>query len=172
MGHFPRFFAQVQLEVNLRKVEMAESKMISVTSYLAGAPRGKKQFDCSAVFAAEVVQIGDVVVRLIAQQRHPVPLARFACFLITVQRPGKVIQANQAHRHVAQDDGDTLCVLIWQQAPISTLVMSNSFIETILPVKDITEVDFEACETPGVVEPCEDLFGPICSSERLIVRTQ
>jgi len=54
---------------------MAKSKMIGVACHFAGAPRGKKHFDRPAVFAAEVVQVGDVVVGLIAQQRHAVLLA-------------------------------------------------------------------------------------------------
>src|SRR5216683_1097083 len=157
---------------HLRKVEMAESEMIGVTRHLAGAPRGKKHFDGAAILAAEIVQVGDVVVRLVAQQRHSVPLARFACFPITVQRAGKVIQTDQAHRHVAEDDGNTLRVLIRQQIPVSALVMSDGFIEAILPVKDVAEIDFETCETPRIVETCEDFSGPSRSFERLIVLTQ
>ncbi len=75
VGHFPGLFAQVQLEVNFRKIEKAESEMVSVTRGLTGAPRGKEHFNCPAVFAAEVVQVGDVVVGLVAQQGHAVAFA-------------------------------------------------------------------------------------------------
>ena len=109
---------------------------------------------------------------MIAEQRHPVSLARFACFLITVQRPWKVIQADQAHGHVTQDDGNTLRIFIGQQSLISPLVLRNSFLETILAVKDVAEIDVETCETPSVVETCEYLPGASRSFEGLIVLTK
>src|SRR6202795_2351263 len=172
VGHFAGFFAEVQLEIDLRKIQVAECEMIGVAGYFAGAARGKKHFDGAAVFASKIVQVGDVVIGLIAQQWHPEALARFASFLITCERPGKVIQADQAHRHVAEDDGYTFCVLIRQQTFISALVLRNSLLEAILAVKDVAKIDIETCETPRVVETGEDSSGPIGSFERFIVLTQ
>jgi hypothetical protein len=151
---------------------MTESEMIGVAGDLTGTPRGKQHFDGPAVFAAEIVQVGDVVVGLIAQQRHAVALARFAGFLITLERAGKVIQADQAHRHVAKDDGDALGVFVRQQASVSALVVSDGFLETILAVKDVAEVDFKPRETPRVVETGEDFLGAVCRFEGFIVLTQ
>src|SRR5580704_17625076 len=37
VGHFAGFFAEVQFEIDLGKIEMAESEMIGVTAYFAGA---------------------------------------------------------------------------------------------------------------------------------------
>ena len=57
---------------------MAESEMIGVAGDFAGAAGGEEHFDSAAVFAAEIVEVGDVVVGLIAQQRHAVAVAEFA----------------------------------------------------------------------------------------------
>ena len=78
VGHFAGFFAEIQLEINFRKIEMAEGKMIGVAGYFAGAACGEEHFDRAAVFATEIVEIGDVVIGLIAKERHVVADAEFA----------------------------------------------------------------------------------------------
>ncbi len=78
VGHFAGFFAEIQLEIDFREIEMAESEMIGVACYFAGAARGEEHFDGATVFAAEIVEVGDVVVGLVAKERHVVADAEFA----------------------------------------------------------------------------------------------
>src|SRR5580700_1499189 len=81
VSHFAGFFAEVELEIDFGKIEVAESEVIGVAGDLAGAARGEKHFNGAAVFAAKIVEVGDVVVGLIAQERHVVADAEFARFL-------------------------------------------------------------------------------------------
>jgi len=99
LRHLPRFFAQVQLEVNLRKVEMAECEMISIAVTSQARRVAKKHFDGAAVFAAEVVQVGDVVIRLIAQQRHSVAFTQIPGF--SGSSPATAGKSFRLMRHMA-----------------------------------------------------------------------
>src|SRR5260370_16739175 len=71
LRHFPRFFAQVQFEVNLRKVEMAERQIISVTRHFAGATCCNYHYNCPPLSAAKVIQLRDLLARLPSLQPPP-----------------------------------------------------------------------------------------------------
>ena len=112
VGHFAGFFAEVELEIDFREVQMAEGKMIGVAGDFAGAARGEEHFDRATVFAAEIVEIGDVVVGLIAKEGHVVADAEFARFLVAVEGFGEIVEADEAHGHVVEGDGGALPVFV------------------------------------------------------------
>src|SRR5215467_3919061 len=133
--------------------------MIGVSNSFTSTPCGIKGLDRAAVFAAEVIQISDVVIRLSDQQRHVMLSAKRTRPLISGQSPRKVVQTDQAHRHVAENDRDSLHILVSQHALVSTLIMSDGFLKAVLAVIDIADIDFQSCETPLVIETGEDFSG-------------
>src|SRR6267143_3240622 len=135
---------------------MTKSEMIRVARGFATAPRGKEHFDGAAVFAAKVIQISDVVVGLVAQERHAVPLAQFASFLVTIEGPGKVIRVDQAHGHVVQRNGDSLPIPMFGQRLEGSLVVRQGLLESVLTMKDIAHVVLKPADTQGFAETRED----------------
>jgi len=64
MGDFPGFFTQIEFQVDVGEIQMAQRKMISIAGGFAGAPSSIEGLDGTAVLTAEVVEISDVVIRL------------------------------------------------------------------------------------------------------------
>src|SRR6266404_3384969 len=63
MGDFPGLFTQIEFQVDVGEIQMAQRKVISITGGFAGAPSSIEGLDGTAVLAAEVIEISDVVIR-------------------------------------------------------------------------------------------------------------
>ncbi len=122
LRHLGRVLAEVQLEVDLRQVHRAQARQIGIAQLPTGFARRLERVDGTAVLPAEVVQIGDVVVREGHQSGHSMRFAEDSGAAMGLEGPGKVVQADQAHRHVAQGCRDSLDVLQGQQPLIGLLV--------------------------------------------------
>ena len=167
--HFARLLAQVQLEVDVGEVEVAKSEMIRIADGLAGAASRIERLDCAAVFPAQVVQVGNVVVGLRDQQGHAVLFADRAGSPVGGECPGKVVQADEADGHVAENHSHGLVVLVRRKALIGPLVMREGFLESILAVIDVADVDFEPRQAEGLIEPGENIPRPVRGIEGAVI---
>ena len=79
------FLAQVQLEIHLRAVHVAQGAVIGVVQVVAFRLGRAVQVDGARVLAAHVVEVRDVVVRPEDQQRHAVLLAVLACLPVGLE---------------------------------------------------------------------------------------
>src|ERR1700687_2161020 len=111
---------------------MAQRVMVRVTTFLAGRARSLQHLNAAAVFTTEIVKVGDVVVSLITKKRHLVLYAQFPRLLVPLESLGKIIQADQAHGHIAERDRKALPILDLLQLVMSTLVVGQGFVETVL----------------------------------------
>jgi len=143
-GHLPGFLTQGQLEIDLRQVHVAQCHVICIAAYFASAAGGVEHLNSTAVFAAEVVQVGDVVISLVAQQGHAVSLAQISRLLITIERPGEIIQADEAHRHVVEANGDSFPLPLFGKCLVGPFVVSEGFLKAVLAMKDVAHVVFQA----------------------------
>src|SRR2546429_6806381 len=98
------------------------------------------------------MEISNVVIRLRHKERHVVLLAERAGSPVSGHGTRKIIQADQADSHVAEDDGDSLGVFVWHQFSVSALVMRDRLFETVLAVIDVPDVYFQAGQAPLVVQ--------------------
>ncbi len=135
---------------------MAKSQVVGIARQFTGASRREEHLNCPAVFAAEIIQISDVVIGLIAKPRHVVTHAQLARLLIALQRSGKIIQADQDHRHVMERDGDVFPIFMLAERLIRAFVARQSLFETILPVKNVSDVVLQARQPPAFSELCKD----------------
>src|SRR5260370_29668147 len=140
--------------------------MISVASGFAGASRRIERLDGTAILAAEVIEIGNVVIRLRHEERHVVLLAERAGSTVDGQGSRKIIQADQADSHIAEDDGDSLRVFVWHQFGVSAFVMCDRLFETVLAVDDVPDVYFQSCPPPYTVFPPQNFSPPVPNPKR------
>ena len=171
-GNFLRFLAEVQLQINLRKIQIAKRHVILIAGCLTGPLSGPKHPQSAAVFAAEVIQVGNVVIRLIAKPRHVVLDAQFASSLITVQRLAKVVQADQAHGHVVQRYRGIFPFLVLGQRLIGALVVRQGLFESILPMKNVADIVFQTGCALAFAQTGEDLARTLSGGKRPIVFAQ
>ena len=94
------FVAEVQFQVDLRLIQIAERAVIRVASLLGLLLGGSIQLQRARVLAAHVVEVRDVVIGLRDQKRHVVRLAVPLRFDIGLERVVELIQADRAHRQV------------------------------------------------------------------------
>src|SRR6266576_1702031 len=171
----PRFLAEIELQINVRQVQLAQRHMIFVAGRLTSPPRGKQHFDGTAVFATEVVQVGNVVIGLIANAWHVGLRPQFhpqsASSLVAIQRSGKVIQTDQTHGHVAQGPGGIFPFLIASQFLVCTLVVGESLLEPILPMKYVADIVFQTGESLAFAQAGENFLRFFGSCECLFVLT-
>ena len=71
-GDVVNFRAEIQLDVNVGKIEIAERDEIFVADFFAGEARAFEAFDRTAIVSAQIVEIGDVVVGREMDQRDVV----------------------------------------------------------------------------------------------------
>ena len=96
----PRLGAQIQVEIKFGEIKIAERVMVAVADLVARHARRAEHVNRAAVFAAEEIQVCDVVVGLRNQAWHAVFLADLPRFLIGSQRLREFPHADQAHRQV------------------------------------------------------------------------
>src|SRR5277367_2932796 len=130
--------------------------MIGVVGYFAGATRSEEHFYRATVFAAEIVEIRDVVVGLIAKKGHVVANAEFTGSAIAIERLGKIVQADEAHGHVVEGDGGALPIFVMGERFVGTLVVEHGFFETVLAVEDVADVVVETGDAAGFADLRED----------------
>ena len=172
MRRFFRLHAQIQFQINFRDVQIAQRQHVRVPVFLALLPRGPQHLDRPAVFAAQIVKVGDVVIALGHQQRHAVLDAHFARPLISRQGPRKIIQRNQAHRHVVQRHRQPLRIAKRQQHFVRALVARQPFLKTVLPVVNVPHIDLNVRPAFVVAQFPEDFLGLFRRGKRLIVFSQ
>ena len=94
---------------------------------------------------------------------------QFAGLLVTIKRAGKIIQADQAHGHVVQRDGDSFPLFMFRECLVRPFVMREGVLEAVLAMKNVAHVVFEACHSQGLPEILEDLPRLIGRLERTLV---
>ena len=171
-GNFLGLLAEVQLQINLREIQIAKSHVIGIARGLTRPLCGPEHLQRTAVFATKVIQVGDVVVRLIAKPRHVVLDAQFASSLITVQRLAKVVQADQAHGHVVQRYRGIFPFLVLGQRLIGALVVRQGLFESILPMKNVADIVFQTGCALAFAQTGEDLARTLSGGKRPIVFAQ
>src|ERR1700726_2991684 len=127
---------------------MAQREAVHVATRFAGAPRGEKHFNGSAVFAAEIIEIRNVVVGLVAKARQVMTHAKITSFLVAVQRTREIVQVDQAHGHVVQRDSYVLPISEGRERFIGALILREGLLEAILPVEDVSDVVIQAGKAP------------------------
>ena len=148
---------------------MTQREVIGISASLASASRRKQHLDRTAVFAAEVIQIGDVVVGLIAKPRQVIAYAKLSRLLITLQRSRKFVQADQAHGHVVQRHRHVFPIFVLGKRFVGALVIGDGLLETILPVKDVADVVIQARQPPPFADLRENLPRAFRRGKRAIV---
>src|SRR5258706_11443129 len=151
---------------------MAQREAIHVAARFAGATRGEEHFNGAAVFAAEVIEIRNVVVGLVAKTRQVMTHAKVTGFLVALQRTREVVQVDQAHGHVVQRDSHVFPISKGGERFIGALVLSESLLKAILPMENVSDVVIQAGQAPLFSELREDLprafggcEGPVILSE-------
>ncbi len=90
--------------------------------------------------------------------------------LIGSQRPGKIVETDEANGHVVERDSQTFGVSDREEHFIGPLITSEAFLEAVLPVKEIAEVNLDVGEVALVVQAPEDYFRALrCSQGPIVV---
>src|SRR5439155_24592448 len=125
---------------------MPRSAMVGVTAEFTGAASREEPFDGAAVFTAEIVEISDVVVGLVAKAGHVVLHTQGAGLAVTIQGARKIVEADETHGHVVEGDGHVLPGFVGGKGMIGALVIVQGLVEAILAVKNVANVIVEAGE--------------------------
>ena len=88
-------------------------------------------------------------------------LALLAGDAVKLQGFRKVIQADVAKGEITQDSRQRLTVIMLQQFMIRALIDCERIGKSVLPVVNVTEVDFEACQASRISLPLEDCPGAL-----------
>ena len=113
---------QVKFEVKLRFIEIAECSVIGIACLFAPLPCRFVHLNCDGVFAAEIMEIRNVVVGLGDEDAHIVALTMTSGLDIDVQRAGELIEADVANGNVPECDGDVLGLTQALKLPIRAIV--------------------------------------------------
>ena len=168
-GGLFRFLAQVEVQINFRKVHVAEREVVLIVVGVAGFAGVAQHVNGPAIFAAQIVEPGDVVVGLRDQHGHAMALAPFVGLLVARERAGKIVERDLAGGHVAQDSGDGFGVWLGKQLLIGTLIAGQGLSETILAMVDVADVDIQARQPPAVSAGLEDAPGFFSGGKGFIV---
>src|SRR6266849_7493833 len=151
---------------------MAKREPVHVPADLTGAPSGAEHFDGPAVFAAEIIEIGNVVVGLVAQTWQIVADAKVARFLVAVQRAREIVQVDKAHGHVVQRDGNVLPISEGGERFTGALIVGERLFKTILAMKDVSNVVVQAGQAALFSKLREDLPGAFGGCESAVVLSE
>src|SRR5882724_10282187 len=117
--------------------------------------------DRPAVLPAQVIQIRNVVVGLRYEQRHAVLFAKLARLLIRIERARKLIEADVACGHIAENRRNSLWILLRRQPLVRAFIARQCLSKPVLPEMDIAYVDLETGEPPGVALGGKNLARPV-----------
>ena len=98
--------------------------------------------------------------------------AHFPGALVGCERAGKIIQRNQAHRHVVERHRQPLGIAKRQQHFVGPFITSQSFLETVLPVVNISDIDLHMRPAFVVAQIAKDFLGVLRGRKCLIVFPQ
>ena len=152
LGQGHALVEEVQLEVQLRLVEVAQRAVVGVAERLRARPRGLVELEGHRVFAAKVVQVGDVVVGLHHQPGQAVRLAEGARLAVDGEGPGEVVQADVADRDVAEGDRHVVGRAHLAQRGQRALVEAEGLREPVAPVVQVRHVGVQARQAEAVAE--------------------
>src|SRR5579863_4554866 len=88
---------------------------------------------------------------------------------IRIQSLGKEIQADVAGRHVAEDSGNSLRIFLRRQSLVGPLIAGKRLLETILPVVNVPQIDFQTSQPPRVPLGAKDRASALRRGKRAIV---
>ena len=92
--------------------------------------------------------------------------------LVQFQRLGEVVETDVAQRQVAQNSCQPFGIIVHQYLLVRTLVKCEGFGEPILPVIDISDVDFQPSQPASIPLAPENCTRALSGSECLIVPAQ
>ena len=129
------------------------------------------EFDRSGVLATQIVEVGDVVVRLGDQKVQPVLGAMLTGALVCCESFREFVQADVTDGQVVERHGDVAgfsqCLRLFEGA----LVERQGFLEPVLPEIKVRQVGVEPCQphlVSGLAEQNARLIGP---PNHLVVQT-
>ena len=152
---------QVELEVDLGQVEVAQGLVVIVSGPYAVLARGLITPDGAGIFAAQKIQVGDVVVRLDHQTVEAFGQAIGAVLLINLERFLEMMEADVAGRDVAQANGGVLGAALAHKFLVRGAVPFEGLGPAILTGENIGEVvveDGQAQTVAELLEPNAGLF--------------
>ena len=172
LGKLRSLFAQVELQIDFRLVQIAQRLVIAVAQFFALFARSSIQLNRSRRFAAQVVEISNVVVSLKYEQRHALLLAVGPGFLIGFQCPRKIIQADVADGQIAECDGSILRFALGTEFVKGTLIEFECLFKAILAIKDIAQVAIETRQSQPVPVSFENLPSVRSAFEGFVILAQ
>ena len=148
-GELGGFIAQVQFEIHLGAIQVAERAVIGVAHALAVLTSRAIQLQRPRIFTAQIVQVGDVVVGLRDEERHLVAVAIRPRRVVGLQRAGEVTEIDLTEGHVAQDGRDVLRLADRGQLLVRAAIQRQRLVEPILPGHDVGDVAVETSQIDG-----------------------
>ena len=143
LSKFRSLVTQVQFQIDFREVEIAQRVVITIGNLIAAQTRRAKHIDRPAVFAAQKIEIGDVVICLSNQEGHAMLFAILASVLVSFKRLLKFAKAYEADRQIAQYRSDAFSILVFGDALIGFAVAGQRICKPVLAVVHIADIDFE-----------------------------
>src|SRR5215472_1170669 len=131
--------------------------MVAVSQRGTEGARLIVEFDGAQIFTAQVMKIGDVVVRFGHNQGKAVFLAVATGEPVRLFRARKIIQADVADRQVPEHRGNIQRLATLQKLAISPLVQLDSFLKPVLPVVDVGDVAVQPRQTYPILVDMKDL---------------
>ena len=148
-GEFGGFIAQVQFEIHLGAIQVAERAVIGVAHALAVLPSRAVQLQRPGIFTAQVVQVGDVVVGLRHEERHLVTVAIRPGGVVRLQRAGEIPEIDLTERHVAEHRRDVRRLADRGKLLVRAAIERQRLLEPILPGLDVGDVAVETSQIDG-----------------------
>ncbi len=141
-----RLQQEVELETDLGLVEVAERPVMPVPLFLAVGPRLLESPQGAGVLAAQVVEIGDVVLDLEGGDGEAV-LAEVAARLIIGSGGSlEIVQILVADRQIAQRPADVARLAVELDLFVARLEMLERLGETVLACLDVAEIEVQPGE--------------------------
>ena len=104
-GNFLGFITEIQLNVDIRQVQIAERHEVGVGDFLGGRAGAREHFDGLAIIAAEIVEIGDVVIGDQVDERQIAGLQQHLGALIGFESTREIVHADETHGNVIERNG-------------------------------------------------------------------
>src|SRR3569833_3614157 len=143
--------------------------MVGIVVLAVGFANPAKEIEGLRELAAQIVQVGDVVVGLGGEQRHAVLLANGAQLPVSTEGARVVIESDLTDGDVVQCYTDCFGVTEGKQLIVSEGVGIESLAKLIAAVVDVRDVDVEAGQTEGFAEFGEEAAGALGGCECAIV---
>ena len=126
--------------------------MVGVAQHARALARGLVELEGARVLAAEVMEVGDVVVGLDDEPRQAVRVGEAARLLVQGESAREIVQADLAHGQVAQGHRDVVRLADGGEGGAGPLVEGEGLRELIPPVVEVADVGVQARQ-PEVERP-------------------